>query len=98
MLVSEMPADLIYSAFANGVPAMWMKKSIRALGLDPDALPTPVRDRSHLPPHVKPWANLWSAGQGIAFIHDIPPVAELVERLKAEYAEACAVPPFGERT
>jgi nitronate monooxygenase len=94
LLVSETPADLIYSGFANGVPAMWMKESIRRLGLDPEALPTPARDRSHLPAHVKPWANLWSAGHGVALIEDIPPVAELVERLRAEYEAACALPPF----
>jgi nitronate monooxygenase len=94
LLVSESPADLIYSPFANGVPAMWMKESIRRLGMDPNALPTPVPDRSHLPEHVKPWANLWSAGHGVALIDDIPSVAELVERLRAEYEAACAIPSF----
>jgi nitronate monooxygenase len=94
MLVSESPADLIYSNFANGVPAMWMKESIRRVGLDPDALPIPVKDRSHLPENVKPWVNLWSAGQGVALIEDIPPVAEIVARLKTEYDAACAAPPF----
>jgi nitronate monooxygenase len=97
LLVSESPADLIYSPFANGVPAMWMKESIRRLGMDPDALPTPVRDRSHLPDHVKPWANLWSAGHGVALIDDIPSVAVLVERLRAEYEAACAIPSFAAR-
>jgi nitronate monooxygenase len=94
LLVSQSPADLIYSDFANGVPAMWMKESIRLLGLDPQALPIPVRDRSHLPAHVKPWVNLWSAGQGVGLIEDIPPVAELIDRLHAEYEAACEIPPF----
>jgi nitronate monooxygenase len=95
MLTSEMPADLVYSGFANGVPAMWMKRSIRELGLDPDALPAPLSDGSHMPPGMKPWASLWSAGQGVALIDDIPSVAELVGRLRAEYAAACAKPAFG---
>jgi nitronate monooxygenase len=98
MLVSDTPADLIYSDFTNGVPAMWLRHSIESVGLDPGKLPRPRADRSHLPPSVKPWANLWSAGQGIALIDDIPPVAELVERLRAEYAAACALPPFQRTT
>ena len=94
MLVSETAADLIYTPFANAVPAMWMKKSIRELGMDPENLPTPgaVRDISHLPQGVKPWVNLWSGGQGIDLIHDIPPVADLVDRLRQEYLTAAAVP------
>ena len=42
----------------------------------------------HLPEGVKPWADLWSAGQGIDLIDDIPSVAELVLRLRREYVEA----------
>ena len=43
----------------------------------------------HLPGNVRPWKTLWSAGQGIDLIDDIPTVAELVRRLRAEYVEAC---------
>jgi nitronate monooxygenase len=45
---------------------------------------------------VKPWKNLWSAGQGIELITDVPTVAELVRRLRAEYVAACAVPDMAE--
>ena len=37
---------------------------------------------------VKAWRDIWGSGQGIGQIVDAPPVAELVERLKAEFAEA----------
>ena len=39
------------------------------------------------------WKDLWSAGHGVATIHDIPTVAALVERIAGEYAAACALPP-----
>lgn len=92
LLVSQMPADLIYTAGINGVPAMWIKESMRRLGLDPDNLPRATgHNTEHLPAHVKPWKNLWSAGQGIGLIHDIPRVAELVRRLQDQYQAACAV-------
>jgi len=46
----------------------------------------------HLPEGVTPWRNLWSAGQGIDLIEDVPAVAELVRRLRAEYVAACEAP------
>lgn len=39
------------------------------------------------------WRDVWSAGHGVATIHDVlPPVAELCGRLAAEYRVACALP------
>lgn len=50
----------------------------------------------HLPEGVRPWKNLWSAGQGIDLIDDIPTVHDLVLRLRQEYVAACATPSFAE--
>jgi nitronate monooxygenase len=50
----------------------------------------------HLPEGVRPWKNLWSAGQGIDLIDDLPTVAELVLRLRREYVAACALPSFAD--
>ena len=50
------------------------------------------RGTDHLPPGKTPWRDIWSAGQGIGLIDDLPSVAELVERLQREYVAACAVP------
>ena len=40
----------------------------------------------------KAWKDVWSAGQGTMIIHDIPPVAELIKRMRAEYDLAAATP------
>jgi nitronate monooxygenase len=98
MLVDGGSAALRYTGAISGVPANWLVESMRLLELDPDDLPTPngAMRHDHLPAHVKPWKNLWSAGQGIELIHDIPTVAELVRRLRAEYVAACAVPDMAE--
>lgn len=99
MLVEGTSADLLYTGDIAGVPANWMKASMRRVGLDPDHLPTPVEGRmpqDHLPDGIKPWVNLWSAGQGIDLIQDLPTVAELVRRLRAEYLAACALPSMAE--
>jgi nitronate monooxygenase len=97
MLIEGTATDVTYTDAINGIPAMWLKASIRTVGIDLDKLPRPVkRGTDHLPPGVKPWKNLWSAGQGIGLIHDIPSVAELVRRLRVEYVAACAIPNMAE--
>lgn len=93
MLVRGNAIDVIYTRGINGLPASWLKESIQSIGMDPDNLPIPEgRSTDHLPEDVKPWRDVWSGGQGIQLIHDIPSVAELVQRLQHEYIAACAIP------
>jgi nitronate monooxygenase len=100
LLVDGTSSDLLYTGDIAGVPANWMTESLRLAGLEPDALPTPTgrgRRHDHLPPGAKPWVTIWSAGQGIDLIDDIPTVAELVRRLRAEYVAACRTPDMSDR-
>jgi nitronate monooxygenase len=93
MLVAGGVNDVIYTKGVNGMPASWLKASLREAGLDPDNLFIPdKRGTDHLPAGWTPWKNIWSGGQGIGLIGDIPPVGELVMRLRAEYVAACKVP------
>jgi nitronate monooxygenase len=46
---------------------------------------------------AKAWRDTWSAGHGVATIHDVPTTAELVARLAAEYRAACAAGQSGAR-
>jgi nitronate monooxygenase len=93
MLVEGGVPDVIYTRGVNGLPASWLKASLRSIGLDPDNLFIPEgRSTGHLPEGQTPWRDIWSAGQGIGLISDLPPVAELVMRLRREYVAACAVP------
>jgi nitronate monooxygenase len=99
MLVRGSSADLMYTPDIAGVAANWMTESMRAVGLDPTDLPEAASAKmthAHLPDGVKPWKNLWSAGQGIDLIDDVPSVAELVMRLRQEYVEACSTPDMSE--
>ncbi len=97
LLVSQTSADLRYTDGIAGVHANWLVESIKSVGLDPENLPRPLgrgMRHDHLPEGAAPWKNIWSAGQGIDLIHDIPSVAELVQRLRDEYREACRLPAF----
>jgi nitronate monooxygenase len=97
MLVESGVTDVIYTRGINGLPASWLKPSIRSIGLDPDNLIIPEGRRTdHLPDGIKPWRDIWSGGQGVGLIHDVPAVAELVRRLQEEYVAACAIPNMAE--
>lgn len=93
MLVEGGVHDVIYTRGVNGLPANWLKASLRANGLDPDDLFIPEgRGTAHLPAGRTPWRDIWSAGQGIGLIDDLPGVGELVQRLQREYIAACDTP------
>lgn len=95
LLVSEGSTDLMYTGAVAGVPANWLRQSIIDNGIDPENMPQPSgrgMSHDHLPDGVRPWATLFSAGQGIDLIEDIPTVNELCKRLRAEYIAACETP------
>src|SRR3546814_9473576 len=79
------------------MPASWLKGSLRRMGLDPENLPPPP-GVSELPEGKTPWRDVWSGGQGVGLIDDIPTVAELVRRLQGEYLAACGIPRSEEHT
>jgi nitronate monooxygenase len=93
MLTESHSEDLMFTPKIAGVAANWLRPSMERLGLDPKNLPQPTvahgRGYDHLPEGVKPWKNLWSAGQGIDLIDDVPSIGDLVLRLRQEYAVAC---------
>jgi nitronate monooxygenase len=98
MILEGGTPDVIYTNAVNGLPASWLKASLVSIGLDPANLPSPKgRTTEHLPEGIKPWRDIWSAGQGIGLIDDLPSVAELVQRLQQEYVAACAIPDWADQ-
>ena len=85
-------ADVVYTNLFTGVHGNYLKKSIAAAGLDPDNLPE--ADKSHMNfgsgggSKAKAWRDIWGAGQGVGLMDEVLTVAEVVEKLKAEYAAA----------
>lgn len=90
MLIDSTVDDLVVSAGVTGTPASWLKPSLRANGLDPEHLPeAPARDYdSSQSIATKRWKDVWAAGQGVGVVRAVEPVAEVVERLAQEYAQA----------
>ena len=91
MLVEAGAGDVVYTPAVSSIPASFLRASLDAAGIDPDADGGPV-DLDHLTrpdaAQAKAWRDIWSAGQGVQAITDVPSVARLVDRLEAEYAAA----------
>lgn len=91
MILGAAASDIVYTPFFTGVPGNYLKPSIAAQGLDPDALPEADKSRMNFGSgSVKAWRDIWGSGQGVGLIDDAPAVATVINRLKREYAEAKA--------
>jgi len=89
MLVASSANDIVYSSLFTGILGNYLKPSIAAAGLDPEALPSAEKSKMDFgSAAAKAWKDIWGSGQGIGPIRDAPPVAELVERMVEEYAAA----------
>jgi nitronate monooxygenase len=90
-IVESAAADVVYTNLFTGVHGNYLKKSIVNAGLDPEALPESDKSKmSFGSGSAKAWRDIWGAGQGVGLMDDVPTVAEMVERLKGEYAAARA--------
>ena len=91
-LIAHAASDIVYSNLFTGVHGNYLGPSIAAAGLDVDNLPIADKTKMNFGSggntKAKAWRDIWGSGQGLGQINDAPPVAELVERLKAEFAEA----------
>jgi nitronate monooxygenase len=86
MIVSTNAADIVYTAAISGVHGNFLKPSVDAAGVPAEALTAPKQlELSH---EKRAWKNVWSAGQGVGSIDDVPTTAELCLRLIREYHEA----------
>lgn len=89
MLVDSTIEDLILTNAVTGVHANWLRQSLVAAGMDPNALEIdPDVDFTDPQSGVKRWANTWSAGHGVGVIDRVESVKSLVFRLSQEYQSA----------
>ena len=97
MIVDSSSQDVIYTNYFSGVHGNYLKGSIANAGMDPDHLPEadPSKmdfgtsdDGGNTGASKKVWKDIWGCGQGIGAIKQVLPTADLVARLKSEYAQA----------
>ncbi len=93
MILDAHAADIVHTPAVSGVPASFMRQSLEQAGYDLKQLQNKgeVNYGEKLKPvsdEAKAWKTVWSAGQGVGAIDDLPTVAELVARLDDEYRAA----------
>src|SRR5471032_1891508 len=72
-IVESTAADIIYSNLFTGVLGNYLRGSITAAGLDPDALPQADKSSMNFgSSSAKAWRDIWGAGQGVGLINDVP--------------------------
>ncbi|MGQ7815968.1 NAD(P)H-dependent flavin oxidoreductase [Metapseudomonas furukawaii] len=93
MILDARAADIVHTPAVSGVPASFMRQSLEAAGYDLKRL-TDKADINYgeklkpISDEAKAWKTVWSAGQGVGGIDDLPTVRELVARLDREYRVA----------
>ncbi|UVL89786.1 NAD(P)H-dependent flavin oxidoreductase [Pseudomonas sichuanensis] len=90
MILGATAADIIHTPAVSGIPASFLRQSLDHAGYDLAAL-TSSHEAGKLKPldeEAKAWKTVWSAGQGVGEINDLPSAAALIERLHSEYRGA----------
>ena len=91
MIVQSGASDIVYSNYFTGIHGNYLKGSIAASGMDPDALPQADPSKMDFDTAAsgpKAWKEIWGAGQGVGAVNEISTVEELVARLDGEYRAA----------
>lgn len=90
MLLDAHAADIIHTPAVSGVPASFLRPSLEQAGYDINALKS-GHEQGKLKPlddEAKAWKTVWSAGQGVGGIDDLPSASALIGRLHDEYRNA----------
>lgn len=98
MIIEANASDIAYTPKVSGVPANFLRRSLAEAGIDPDVYEATGGVKIHgISDERKAWKHVWSAGQGVGSVRDVPGTAELCQRLIEEYRaamKACAADPF----
>ena len=92
MVVDSTIDDLVVSDRITGTAASWLVPSLKRNHIDLSSLPEKrqrMYDSNQSIEASRGWRDVWGAGQGVGSIHAIEPVSAVVDRLEAEYRQAC---------
>ena len=92
MLIDSSAKDVVYTNYFSGVHGNYLSPSVIKSGMDPNNLPeadkTKMNFNSGGNAAKKVWKDIKGCGQGLSPIKDSPAVADLVDNMKKEFAEA----------
>lgn len=89
MIVESSAKDILYTPFFTGIPGNYLTPSIIASGLNPENLTEEEKLATNFgSTRVKPWKDIWGAGQGVGSIDSVESTADIVKNMKQEYEAA----------
>lgn len=89
MLVASSLDDIVLSRALTGLETNLLRPSVELAGMDTSAVGSLNAGATGISADApKRWKDVWSAGHTVAQIHDIPDVADLVDRIAGEYTSA----------
>jgi nitronate monooxygenase len=81
--------DIVYTNLFTGVHGNYLRSSIEANGMDPDALPESDPTKMNFASAAtKAWRDIWGAGQGVGSVATIVPAAARIAQWRTEYTAA----------
>jgi nitronate monooxygenase len=91
-LIEANASDIVYTDAFTGVHGNYLRQSIEEAGIDVRNLTRVANAQLDFSPEsgARQWRDIWGAGQGVGSIDAVPGVAEIVDRLEAEYLDALA--------
>lgn len=91
-IVDGSSEGIVYTNLFTGVHGNYLRSSIEAAGLDPDNLPTSDPSKMNFGSggntKAKAWKDIWGSGRGVGAVKNVGTVADMVDRLEAEYNAA----------
>jgi nitronate monooxygenase len=93
MISDSGTTDIVYTAAVSGVYANFMKKSLEKNEIPPEMWEGKAKidfgkELDAEKAETKAWKTIWSAGQGVATIHDVKPTGELISEMKKDFRHA----------
>ena len=93
MIIESSASDIVYTAAVSGVSANFLRPSLEAMGITEEQWGNSKKidfgsELDAAKAEAKAWKTIWSAGQGVATIHDVVSTNQLVLRLKEEFLSA----------
>jgi nitronate monooxygenase len=91
MLIRNDGEGIVLTNAVTGVHGNFLAESLAAAGYDLNNLQPKKMDLSEGAANaMKAWKHIWSAGQGVGSVAAVEPAAEIIARLRSEYAAAVA--------
>jgi len=93
MIMESSAEDIVYTAAVSGVHANFIRASLESVGITEDRWKDTKKidfgkELNPAEAEAKAWKTIWSAGQGVNIIDNVPSVSEIVKQLKAEFLDS----------